>query len=56
MNWLEGVLPSSWRFGHSELSAAAQLHQLVNQQIAKFQAKVAASSAEHRAETRWGVL
>lgn len=34
-------------------STSQLLHQLVDGQIAKFQARVTAKAAEHRAETRW---
>jgi hypothetical protein len=55
MNWLEGVLPARLPFniGSEAQPAARQLHDLINTQIDKFQAKVAASAAEHRAEPRW---
>lgn len=48
------MLPSKVPFGKADSPPPAELlTRFVDNQIAKFQARVTAKAAEHRAETRW---
>lgn len=55
MRGITALLPSTLPFGLSKnhASSGEWLQHLVDSQLAKFQARVTAKAAEHRAETRW---
>jgi hypothetical protein len=55
LHGIAALLPSSLPFGlgGAHASPADALMHFVDGQIAKFQARVTAKAAEHRAETRW---